>query len=193
MSSIYVFGHSFVRRLHDELKDDRITHGHEDFGTGLPTTFDGRAGLTASRAANGSVDLKRIKAGICFIQLGENDISFRVHSDEIVDSIMYVVDRILAGRTKTVIVGALFPRFGGYRRCDWELYDEMYREINRCLKEIYYDNQEVIFWDHERSMRRPLTERFFIADGVHLTGAGNYRFYRSIKSSINYALLHHLQ
>jgi lysophospholipase L1-like esterase len=188
MSSIYVFGNSFVRGLHTDLKYDQIKNGHEDFGTGLPTTFDGRGGLTAFKAATGSVDLTRINADICFIQLGENDISCKVSSDNIVDDIMHVVDRILAGRTKTVIVGALFPRFSSSRPCTRELYDEMRHDVNRGLKEVCDDNQTVLYWDHGRD--RTIGERLFRDDGVHLNGTGNYRFYRSIQHAIKHASYH---
>jgi hypothetical protein len=155
-----------------DIQKGAVKNESLDFGTGVTARFLGRGGMKAERALYGSINFNYINTDICFLQLGENDISERVSYHEVVDYIMRVVDRLLTDCVKVVIVGALFPRFNTTKsHCTLEFYEEMPQQVNRCLQEVYADQtKKVLFWEHGRD--RTIGERLFETDGVHLNAAG---------------------
>ena len=188
--TVLIFGHSFIRRLRDDLVDiSRAEFSalstHDSWlnlrfnSETVSVVFHGIGGLTLSKAYNELEVIAEVNPDVIFIQLGENDVDKR-HSrpSEIARQVSHFAASILRLCPKTShlfwgqLLHRLTPRIGP------QIYSEKIHQVNRILRST--DN--ITYWPHKGLWQNP--KLLFTRDGVHLNTRGHHKLARSIRGAI---------
>lgn len=173
-----ILGHSFVRRLHDEMKENQ-----DDFTVDCAGQIQmlgyGGATVRALRRDHVMTEVLKTKADQIFLQVGGNDINPTINGDRLALDIVTFAKILLKTGAVKVIVGTVFPRLKP-RRMEASLYNEIRTDTNRYLAEYLAFEPKVQLWSH----RMFCDAIDFHSDGVHLNSMGNSKFKFSIQEAL---------
>jgi hypothetical protein len=179
MMRAVIYGHSFVRRLREDIENGVV--GELNFGLGdYEVEFRGEGGLTVHKIMKrgGPPDFRGVS--VVYLQIGGNDIRKKKGTVTVFESIKGLVERLLATSEARIVVGPLFgrrtPKF-----CSPEYYESTRMEVNRLLRMEYDGDSRVLFWRIKKCFR---FERDFGRDGVHLNDSGMLKYYHEVKKAI---------
>ncbi|OWF37189.1 hypothetical protein KP79_PYT21294 [Mizuhopecten yessoensis] len=172
-----VLGHSFTRRL-AEWAEKEDAQASPRFNLHVFGVGGRRIRCTLTKDTD---IIRRLTPDIVFLQIGSNDISRRRSAKSVAEELNDMATYIRMLGVQHVIVGSLFPRPRPRQMTQGE-YHKKRRKINHILKMT--SNQGIFtFWNHAF-----MKNKFISHDGVHLTIAGNKKFYFSIQTAIHRCL-----
>lgn len=188
MSTVAVFGHSFVRRARDSaIESYRQQQGLDYRNLNIRSDicrviFHGIGGLTIPRAYNETEFLTDLSPDLIVLHIGENDVdSLLVDSpstlaEDILDLALYIRQQSGA---KGVVIAQLLPRVRPARLDYWE----RLVGVNRTLKTLCTSIDDCIYWPHKRGLWALWRDNFG-ADGVHLNHKGIQKYIRSLRGAV---------
>jgi len=204
MPHVLIFGHSFVRRLHDHVNPEsscgRLSADLKM--SDCTVTWMGKGGLTVRNLLRGQSSLEDLMRGVTpsvlFVQLGENDFSLGTSANDLAFQLLALAS-LLKGRYHAglVIIGTLMPRFAASKPGRWAFdtvsahrYRQWAAEVNEILVKESGDLPYVIIWHHNDKFptrceaKAAQANRLFLEDGVHLTVQGMFHLYKSIRGAL---------
>lgn len=185
---ILILGHSFVRRLRDDLFYKFDSRASLDFGLrGIATVhFHGVGGRTVSKLTTFDLGVvQQLKPNIVILEVGTNDLT--TLRPEVVGSKLeeLVVTLKHQYSVAIVVVCHVIPRglsAAPHRQSFWEKAQLFNQYIQVVLEHI----SGVFSWRHQ-AFSNP-AKHFYLGDGVHLNTKGQYILYRSYRGAIFKAL-----
>lgn len=203
MARIVITGSSFIRRLRDSVHSGHDVALRPDYNLdGVGSIHYVCRGGWRVRDVRDHIHVIRSKhPDIVVLQIGSNDVGRRRCPLGIGDSILHLADRLLQETTaQFVVLGQCLPRKrGSYLRLRTERqvfsYNGDARKLNNFLKVVSRDNPRVRFWRHkgltngpDDSALRRAFGHFLSRDGVHLSGRGQYKLYKSVRGAIKHSM-----
>ena len=187
--NILILGHSFVRRLKDDLAarfDARAAPNFHLPESGHVSLY-GAGGRTVDKihAYDLSLVLK-YKPDIVILELGTNDLS--TLRPEVVGSKIDDLAQVLRDQYKVRVIGVcqVVNRNIPHTRspdCDFNAKAAVLRQY---LSVILADQHNIFLWEHKEFYRSDRT--LLSLDGVHCNAQGQYCLYRSYRGAILKAL-----
>ena len=180
---IMVLGHSFLRRLADDLDAKFDARASKDFNLkGCNVRLFGIGGRTVTKLR--SFDLGKVSSyrpDILLLEVGTNDISLAHKSAQSVGSEIEEFTTLILDRFGVKVIGVFLT----IPRAD-EVLNSKAKRLNQYLKVVLGDRKNIFVWGHRNLMKPANT--VLLSDGVHLNKWGQYRLYRSYRGAIIHAL-----
>lgn len=185
---VCLIGHSFLTRLHGYMQSNRCLRNLNLNVDKFHISVCARGGLRVSQLSCSNFLNFSSVPHMCFIQIGENDIS-RYDCTTLARDILSLAVYLHEGLgISIVIIGQLL------RRQPWASTRDFNRKIvvtNQLLKKKCSSQEGIYFW-HHRGFWSDL--EFLCRDGVHLrsphpsvhvvTSSPMHKYWRSIRSAI---------
>lgn len=193
LSSLFVFGHSFVRRL-DKYVRNRIPGGFSDLGE---VSLRGFSGANVHRIMAETVDdnslYLTLRDSHVLLQIGGNDLnSDGVSPVQLAREILNVARRLInEKRVRSVCICQLLYRrqSSASRFVLRRDYNRLVDEVNRELKFLCSFFPRIKFWSHKRML---VNWRMYLhKDGTHLNCHGQKKYYRSMRGAMTHMLNHY--
>ena len=185
--NVLILGHSFVRRLRDDLSsqfDSRADHSFGLQGVAKVHLF-GVGGLTVPRLRERHL---HVVASICpdivILEIGTNDLSH--DGPEVVGSGIEELVSLLIKEfsVRIVCVCHVIPRGMTFRHHLG--FNRDAQTLNQVVRALLDSFPSVFCWTH-RGFVNPSSNPF-LRDGVHVNSDGQYALYRSFRGAILNAL-----
>ena len=190
-SRILMLGHSFLRRLEDDINAPYKPQLHCNFGLEQCEVFfvhDGGWKISANyktflKEVRSKLASKPSSFDVAIIQIGGNDLCLE-HCEplelasKIDDFGQWLQKECLV---KVVYVCELFTR-PRPRYVSPETYESRRSATNMYLETFLENTSHVKLWRHRRIFNSP--NNLFIGDGTHLNNLGTKKFYESLKRSV---------
>ena len=184
---IAVVGHSFIRRICDDLTKSRgyfHNFGMDFDVASVDLIYDGGMKIFHARQRV-LFDIMKTFPDLVYIELGSNDVCRRWMSPrEIGDDMCDLVAEILRLGAIKVIVGETAYRYGKGVPKRMGHYNYRVSDLNRYLQ-VQLDeefNPGTAFWRHKGIWN--CKKQIYLSDGIHFNALGNRRLYRSIRGAI---------
>ena len=180
--TVLILGHSFVRRMCDDLSSRFHPRTDQNFNLSDATVcFHGVGGRTVHKLRTYVV--RRLKPAVIILEIGTNDLANL--SPEVVGSEIEEIVSLLLETYSVRAIGVchVIPRGNSFAGCDRFL--QSISSLKQYLS-VVLDSPQVFCWTHS-SFSSP-SKPFYLADGVHLNAVGQYLLYRSYRGAILKAL-----
>ena len=184
---ILVLGHSFVRRLREDLEvafDERASRDFHLQGTARVRLY-GVGGRTVSKLRQHDLSVvSSFAPDIVILEIGTNDLA--VDRPEVVGSEIEELVRFLREDMSIRVVGVceVIPR--GVCSPRAENFNESVSVLNQYLRVVLPTLSNVFCWRHIGFHCPSLSP--YLADGVHVNSFGQYQLYRSYRGAMLKAL-----
>ena len=183
-TNILVFGHSYVRRLHETLTTRFGPYHNLDlYFNYADVTMYGVGGMTTPLALSDHLQVvEELRPRIVFVQLGSNDLNINIPIRQIAANLLEICRRMVNLGVRRIVLGQVLPRVSGGRSFN--------RRVIRLNIEIaqafYHVHLPCFLWRH----RGVWHSRFnlMLPDGVHFNNLGNRRFFRSVRGAVLFAI-----
>ena len=182
LPSILVAGHSFVKRLHADLKCKFDLRAAVDFNLTQTSTVSlhGIGGWTVSRLyrelqllfTNGPLPR------VIILEIGTNDPSSQP-PEVVIGEVLDLVDFLQSVASGICKVLPRRQRGTGFPQED---FNNRTATFNKMLEPLFDGQQSVFVWEHLEI--QSLSRRVLLPDGVHLNPHGQYCPYRSYRGAI---------
>lgn len=187
--SILILGHSFVRRLRDDLAAQFDTRAAPNFH--IPesghVSLLGTGGRTVDKVLKYDLSLvQQYKPDILILELGTNDLA--LHAPEVVGSKIDDLVHLLRDkyRVRVVVVCQVINRNLPHTHLPDSEFNVKAALLRQYLSVVLAEEQGICVWEH-REFFRP--DRVLLSpDGVHCNAKGQYCLYRSYRGAILKAL-----
>ena len=180
-----ILGHSFVRRIRDDLSSRFHPRTDLNFNLSDATAcFHGVGGRTVHKLRTYDLYVvRRLKPEVIILEIGTNDLANL--SPEVVGSEIEELVSLLLETFSVRIIGVchVIPRGISFAGCDRFL--QCFSSLKQYLSVVLAFAQ-VFCWTHS-SFSSP-SKPFYLADGVRLSPVGQYLLYRSYRGAILKAL-----
>jgi hypothetical protein len=184
---VAVLGHSFIRRLHEDFKQNSYPANYDleecsvvHFGIGGFRVCDGDA-VTYFSSKFGDF-LRQVEPNIVLLQLGGNDVDSVKSSLDIANRIEEITALIIQEyAVEKVVVCEIFTR-ARPTKVTSDLFEHKRLHSVSILQTLLDMHDKARFWKHRRLFysQTPI----FRKDGIHLNHNGQRRFYRSLRHAI---------
>lgn len=178
-----ILGHSFVRRLKDDLLDGFDPRAKQGFDIkDVNIRLSGIGGRTVAKTLR--FDLPTVlhyRPDIVIIELGTNDLAQNIAPEVIGSQLEELVQRLK--QDLSVLVVGVCKIITRRDRNDLE---ESVYKLNKYIDIVINDIPNCFTWAH-RKLLEP-TGNVYLRDGVHLNKDGQYRLYRSYRGAVLNAL-----
>ena len=182
---VAIVGHSFIRRLGEFMDKNNIVNFNLDKEV-FSICIRGRGGLRVTHLARDPslLSFPANTPDICFLQIGENDITKDLNPQKLAMDIVAVARYLHDGvGVKRVLIGQLLRRLPYVAG---QHFNASVIEVNKQLRAMTEQLEGVVFWSN-RGFWQDLT--FLGPDGVHLLSTPSNsqpmrKFLRSIRNSI---------
>ena len=189
---VLFLGHSFVRRLQNDIDSGKIPNSHTNFGLNqCQVHYVHNGGWSLLPDYNKflrEIEVRIPKATysgrfkVAVLQIGGNDVDGKVCplslASKLDDFVRWLES--MYGINNTYIC-EIFTR-PKPRKCTPEEYEKRRNDAMRFLDTMLSDSDSVKIWRHRRIFHSP--NNMFLRDGVHLNDSGTKKFYESIKRAI---------
>ena len=187
--SILILGHSFVRRLRDDLDAHFDTRAASNFHlpeSGYITSL-GTGGRTVEKVVKYDLQsVHKYKPDIVILELGTNDLS--THAPEVVGSKIDDLVHALRHTYNVRVVGVcqVINRNIPFAQGPDLGFNAKAAILRQYLSVVLAEENGIFTWDHREFFR---TDRALLSsDGVHCNAQGQYCLYRSYRGAILKAL-----
>ena len=183
---IAIVGHSFIRRLHNHLRDTWERHGeYRYFNFDIAdcnVEYYWKGGGKVQCMKRFLSDLVDCRPDLVFLQVGGNDIRVDSIPQQIAREMVELAESIAEVTGAKVVIGSLFRRERPRSPLTYGTYEEIRDDVNFwCDFFVSHATPAVRFWAHGRLGGL----HHFFGDGVHLAEAEDQElFYRSIRGAI---------
>jgi len=173
---VMILGHSFVRRLQNDLDRNFDSRAQRDFNLeGTKVRLFGVGGRTVEKVKK--LDLSsvaRYTPDVVILEIGTNDLTTK--PPQSVGSEIDDLANLLLSKysIRVVCVCYVIPRKD-------VVFNENVKVLNQYLS-VVIDHPQVFTWRH-KGLYEPRNE-MILADGVHLNSQGQYALYRSYRGAI---------
>ena len=183
--TVLILGHSFVRRMQDDLSNRFHPRTDLNFNLSDATVcFHEVGGRTVRKLRTYDLYVvRRLKPDVIILELGTNDLtnlSPEVVGSEIEELVSLLLETF---SVRVICVCHVIPRGISFAGCDRFL--QRISSLKQYLSVVLAFPQ-VFCWTHY-SFSNP-SKPFYLADGVHLNQVGQYLLYRSYRGAILKAL-----
>ena len=184
---VLILGHSFVRRLKNDLHnkfDPRATTSFGLVGT-AEVHLHGIGGRTVQKLTSCDLEMVRLLApDVVLLEIGTNDLTSL--APEVVGSSIEELVLTLKGFNSVAVVGVchVIPR--GEATLNSMTFWERATVLQQYLEVVLDPLDSIFCWRH-KVFTRP-NQDFYLRDGVHLNVRGQYLLYRSYRGAILKAL-----
>ena len=184
---ILVWGHSFVRRLREDLAvtfDERASQDFNLQGT-AKVRLHGVGGRTVSKLRQHDLSVvSSFAPDIVILEIGTNDLA--VDRPEVVGSAIEELVRFLRENMSIRVVGVceVIPRGECYPQA--ANFNESVTVLNQYLRVVLPTVSNVFCWQHI-GFRSP-SRSPYLPDGVHVNSFGQHQLYRSYRGAMLKAL-----
>lgn len=187
--SILILGHSFVRRLRDDLDAHFDIRAAPNFH--IPesghVSMVGSGGRTVDKVIKYDLSLvQKYKPDILVLELGTNDLA--VHAPEVVGSKIDDLAHLFRDKYKVrvVVVCHVINRNLSHSQTPDAGFNAKAALLRQYLSVVLAGEDGIFTWEH-REFFRP--DRVLLSsDGVHCNVEGQYCLYRSYRGAILHAL-----
>ena len=186
---VLIFGHSFVRRLHDDLVkgfDSRAKQNFNLAGSGVYVCLKGTGGRTVEKVRKYDISaIASIQPDIIILELGTNDLCHL--SPEVVGSRIEELARFFRDelRVKVVVVCQVIDRKIPHSTAPDAAFNAKAAILRQYLCVVLENEAGIFLWEH-RDFGGDVNS--LSLDGVHCNSQGQYRLYRSYRGAILKAL-----
>lgn len=197
--NVLVLGHSFVRRLRDNVWNNDHPKIVPNLGLGnkginvrylgigggnIYTLLDDEENQVASA-------LSEFPVKTVILQVGGNDICMPDFDERkfkaSVRHFIFWLQEIY--HVEKVIIGAIFPRFKPKYKIgerfipmDPDLYDRIRQQINLDFYLEFYHHPSISYWRHDYGLMSNI--KLFLGDGTHLNLRGTKKFFKSLRGAL---------
>lgn len=181
--TVLVLGHSFVRRLRDDLKSnfDPRADGTFKLSNDTRVHMHGVGGRTVRKLRQYDLGVvTSVAPDVVILDIGTNDLSANrpeVVGSEIEDLVCLLLDSYLV---RVVAVCEVIPR------AQAPVFNEAATVLNQYLRGVLEPFANAFLWEH-RGFSNPSVDPY-LPDGVHLNSSGQYCLYRSYRGAMLKAL-----
>lgn len=191
---VVIAGTSHVRRLRDAIDEGSDPAFEAHFGLSqISTDFVCGGGWGLEDIVRHQSQILRSKPHVLVLQVGSNDICSAdccplIIADALLDTACHLQQ---CGNISSVIVCHLLPRSLGVYMPTAEAvsaYTLARVKFNQFIDVVASDYTKVKVWKHKK-LFNPIQE-VLLSDGVHLNTSGQYKFYKSLRGAILFALGH---
>lgn len=183
--TVLMLGHSFVRRMRDDLLSRFHPRANQNFNLSDATVcFHGVGGRTVAKLRAYDLHVvRRLKPDVVILEIGTNDLANL--SPEVVGSEIDELVSLLLETFSVRVIGVchVIPRGLSFAGCEQFL--PRVSVLNQYLS-VVLPSSQVFCWTHS-SFSSP-SKPFYSPDGVHLNAVGQYLLYRSYRGAILKAL-----
>ena len=184
---VLVLGHSFVRRLAHDLKNDFDPRASETFNLQgqVHVRLHGTGGRTVQKLIKYDLGvLTEFAPDIVILEIGTNDLT--VSAPEVVGSAIDDFVRFLRCSFAVKIIGVceVLPR--GTKSPHRSYFNKAVPILNNYLRVVLGEQESVFCWRHV-GFCEPSCDPY-LPDGVHVNSVGQYWLYRSYRGAIIKAL-----
>ena len=184
-----IFGHSFIRRLKDDLKKGFDTRAQYDFKLKDRTCvkFFGIGGRTVDRSfEHNDIDVvESFKPDLLILEMGTNDLTL-LTPNVVCYKLVDLIHSLLSLPTlKFVVWCAVIPRGRHFKNA--HKFNASALALNDLMTEALAPLPNVLLWRHHRFSS---DDKLFLEDGVHVSSKGQYALYRSYRGAILAGLKH---
>ena len=184
---VLVLGHSFVKRLKNDLDKNFDLQASRTFGLvgTAEVHLQGTGGRTVGKLQSYDLHVVRqLMPDIVILEVGTNDLP-SVASEVVGSSIEDLVVTCKSVYSVAVVcVCHVIPRGESMVR---PLYFWEHAKVLQQYPEVVLDSLDCVFCWRYKAFMRP-DQDFYLRDGVHLNARGQYLFYRSYSGAILTAL-----
>jgi lysophospholipase L1-like esterase len=188
--NVLVFGHSFVRRLNDDLNNGFDSRAKQNFNlaaSGVYVSLKGTGGRTVDRVFKYDISfLKSCKPDIVVLEIGTNDLSNlspEVVGSRIDDLVRYMLDEL---NIKVIAVCQVINRRIPHSDEPDHAFNAKASMLRQYLSVVLANEPGVFLWDHRKFDNGRID--LLSLDGVHCNPQGQYILYRSYRGAILKAL-----
>lgn len=192
--NVTIMGSSFVRRLSDDIFDrtNMEFYHNYDFDE-VMVKYVCKGGWMVKDLERQADQVVHYWPDIVIIHCGGNDLCRNKRPETVASALLETADKIRqeSGAKRVVVCEILKRQLGKYLRTT-EQVEQFNREAkiaNSYLKHVAPEFKDIKFWRH-RGLSNPTLGPVLDTDGVHLNGRGQYKFYKSIRGAINFAMKH---
>ena len=192
MAKVMIFGHSFVKYLHDYVE---TTHGSDHnfgFSEGERVKFYGLSGMDITVARRHLFAIKLHRPDIVVLELGTNDLCSAVDTVDTIGNEMHSIACTIRDefRVQHVVVSQILrrecaPNYRNKGKMTLETFNARVSELNDFLYHAFREENHITFWAHKGMWCSELP--LLNTDGVHLNENGNKKLYRSLRGAIVHA------
>ena len=187
--TILLLGHSFVRRLRDDLEAHFDLRAAPNFH--LPESGNvsllGTGGRTVDKVLKYDLSwVKKYKPDIVILEMGTNDLSG--HTPEVVGSKLDDLVHVLRDQYKVRVVAVcqVINRNLPQTQAPDNAFNTKAALLRQYLSVVLAEEQGIFVWEH-REFSHP-GRLLLSSDGVHCNAQGQYCLYRSYRGAILNAL-----
>ena len=174
---VLIFGHSFVRRLHRDLRAQFDIRAALNFNLHhVSTTLHGVGGRTVEKLIKHDFQFVQRFQPHIILEIGTNDLSM-ARPETVGSKIDDLVALLLTVPTVKVI-GVCLVTF----RASSPEFNEKVTLLNQYLKVVFDDVFNVFCWTHKGFTQPTISP--FLKDGVHFTRRAEYTLYHSYRGAI---------
>jgi lysophospholipase L1-like esterase len=185
---VLILGHSFVRRIFDDISKQRITGAFLNFDLGnvCSVYFQGIGGRTVAKIIKYDLDVvRRVRPHIVILEIGTNDLPL-LRPQSVGSAIDDLVDILTAQIGVSVVcVCHVIPRSATAKNAIAFAADA--RLLCRYLEVVLDPLERVFCWRHA-AFTNPSKDLY--VDDVHLNAKGQAALYRSYRGAILKSLNH---
>ena len=180
--SVLLLGHSFIRRLRDDLRSHFDSRADDTFGLqdDAIVHFHGVGGLTVAKLRRDLGIVSSLSPHVVILELGTNDLANL--SPEVTGSEIEELVRLLLDTFSVRVIGVceVIPRVRA------PFFTGAASILNQYLCGVLEPISNVFCWRH-RGFNNPSVDPY-LPDGVHVNSFGQYCLYRSYRGAILKAL-----
>ena len=178
LPSVLVLGHSFIRRLRDDLRSRFDSRADGTFGLSddAIVRLHGVGGLTVARLRCDLGIVSSLSPQIVILEIGTNDLArFRpeVTGSEIEELVRLLLEKFFV---QVICVCEVLPRVKA------PFFNGVASILNQYLRGVLDPIPNVFCWRH-RGFDNPSIHPY-LPDGVHVNSFGQYCLYRSYRGAI---------
>ena len=176
---VLLFGHSFIRRLRDDLRTQFDPRADESFKLSRDAIvhFHGVGGRTVRKLIKYDLSIvSSLSPHAVILEIGTNDLSDL--QPEVVGSEIEELVRLLLDSYSVRVVGVceVIPRVRA------PFFNAAALILNQYLRVVLDPIPNVSCWQH-RGFSEPSRDPY-LSDGVHMNSSGQYLLYRSYRGAI---------
>ena len=183
--NVLVFGHSFVRRLNDDLNNGFDSRAKQNFNLdasdlGVYVSLKGTGGRLVEKVFKYDISfLKSCKPDIVVLEIGTNDfsnLSLEVVGSRIDDLVRYMLDKL---NIKVIAVCEVIDRHIPHSDAPDHAFINAKASILRQYLSVFLANEPGVFlWDHRKFDNGRID--LLSLDGVHCNPQGQYISYTGV-------------
>ena len=186
---VLIFGHSFVRRLHDDLVKGFDSRANQNFnlaGSGIYVCLKGTGGRTVEKVRKYDISaIASIQPDIIILELGTNDLCHL--SPEVVGSRIEELARFFRDelRVKVIVICQVIDRKIPHSTAPDAAFNAKAAILRQYLCVVLENEAGIFLWEHHDFGS---DVNLLSLNGVHCNSQGQYRLYRSYRGAILKAL-----